>query len=135
MKCALSISRNNHDKVVIRIEDVGSRIEFVQVELSLEQYAQAITGLNGVEGAMTVRHLEYVGTQRIVEQRQAKYTGAIERPTTKDLRRWLQDHCVEPGWTLNDGLNDQRSVQKTADGDGILINYQVIKFVEVEAQS
>ncbi len=46
MKAQVTISRRNNNKVYISIEDSNSHIEFVEVELTLDDYAMIITGLS-----------------------------------------------------------------------------------------
>lgn len=49
MKFNLSISRNSKDRINIEVICKESRTRFLRLELSLEEYAQVITGLSHVE--------------------------------------------------------------------------------------
>ena len=65
LKGKLTISRQQgggkDDRICISIVDEDAAVEFVEAELTLEQYALAITGLGRVECDVEVRGLDKVG--------------------------------------------------------------------------
>ena len=131
MKAEVTISRasgNDGDNIRIKIQDHNSRIEFVEVALSLEAFAAAITGQAYQEADLKVRGLANVGKFRVTEKRRATYPiRSYDKPT---LQAWLHSNCQEDGWLINDHLGSQSSI--AWDGDKTVLNYSVTKFVEQE---
>lgn len=126
MKANVTISRRSNDKVYISIQDDASWAEFVEVELTLESYAQLITGISSVEGNAEYRNLDVVGKTKIVEPR--KVRSGVKSYDKKDHQKWLNENCQEEGWILNDRMSSQRSVVRDTEGNTWL-NYSVYKFV------
>lgn len=129
LKAKVTISRtnwNDRETVSISIEDVNSGIQFAELELSLESFGQAVTGLSYREADLTVRGLEYVGKHRVTEQR------TIECPLSTynryELENWLRDNAQEDGWILSTYLGSQSSVSYR-EGKTFL-KYHVAKYVE-----
>lgn len=64
-KAQLTISRpmygDHRKKIAIEIKDVDANIEFLELEIGLEEFAKALTGLAGAECEMQFRWLENVG--------------------------------------------------------------------------
>jgi len=125
-KGLITITRNSNDEVNIRLKDSASRTEFVDVSLSLRDYALLLTGLSHVEVAGEVRGLDKVGKTRVTERR--SITCPIESHDKKALTQWLIDNCQEDGWQLDSYLGSQGSVVYK---DGVtVLNYSVTKYVE-----
>lgn len=127
-KGSVSISRNSNDQVNIRIHDSASGTEFVDIQMTLENYALLITGLSRVEATGDVRGLDKVGKQKIIEQRSV--VCPLEGWDKKIFRQWLIENCQEEGWELNSRLDSQTSVNNNKDGSKTL-NYSVVKYVEL----
>ena len=123
----IGITRSSDGFYYIRLRDEASCVNFLEMKLTGEQFAEAITGLNfsGVE--MEVRGLENVGKERVREKR------SVICPLTtykrEQLHDWLLANCQEEGWFIDGYLNSQTST-KSVDG-GTLLNYAVYKYVEV----
>ncbi len=124
---AVSISRDSRDNVNIRIHDNASGIEFVDIQMTLENYAMLITGLSRVDATGEVRGLDKVGKQRITEARST--VCPIKGYDKKVFQQWLIDNCQEEGWELNSYLGSQSSMGLDKDGERVL-NYSVTKYVE-----
>lgn len=127
IKVEVSISRNSSDEITFRFDDKLSRAQFLAVKMTPHDFAMAITGLSYIECDAVVRALEYVGKQKVTEQRTVEYTG----PSTYDreaMGKWLKDTQQEDGWHLSTYLGSQSSVDYK-DGK-TLLNYHVYKFVE-----
>lgn len=129
LKAKVTISRvSYHDceKVVISIDDVSSGIQFAELELSLESFGQAVTGLSYRDADLTVRCLEHVGKLRITEKR------IIECPLSTysryELESWLRENAQEEGWIVNNYLGSQTSISYK-EGKTFL-NYSVTKYVD-----
>jgi hypothetical protein len=124
----ITISKNSNDEIHIRIKDSVSNVEFVDVEMSLADFAAAITGLAMVNAVADVRGLEYVGKQKVIEKR----TAIAPRMgyDRNDMKRWLNKNCQEDGWIIDDYLGPQGSI--TSVDEGTLLRYWVYKYVETE---
>jgi hypothetical protein len=125
----ISCCRDSRDQVTIRIQDVNSHVEFVEVNLSLDQFALMITGLSHIECTGSVRKLEAVGKTKITEKRSVLYTGE-GFASRENMQQWLLDTQQEEGWSIDNYLGSQQSVIYQ-DGQHAL-NYYVYKYVEVE---
>lgn len=126
--CDMSITRSNHDKVNIEIQCGTSLAHFVNVELTLEQFAFLITGRHQSDLKMQVNNLDCVGKQRIREDRQVL---CPHKSYYRDkLTEWLKENCQGDGYILNTYLGSQTSVKHV--DNGVLLNYSVMKFVDVE---
>lgn len=144
LKGHITISRpqgNRTDGNVIRIalRDSASRMEFVQFEVPLAGFSEALTGLSEVEGEMTVRGLDKVGKTRIVEHVTFVLDGAyLERHKLssyykEEIRKHIE---LDPegifhqeGWELSTYLGAQNSVVPNHP-NGIRINTSRVRYVE-----
>lgn len=67
-KAALTISRpsysNGKQKISISVEDVDAVIDFLEIEIDLDEFARCITGLGMAKCEMEVRGLKNVGKKR-----------------------------------------------------------------------
>lgn len=127
---SLTISRNSDDIINLTIKDNISRLTFVELNLTLEQYALASTGLSYIECSGSIRQLDKVGKEKITEERSVVYPKGHSYDKTL-LRGWLIDNCQEKGWELDSYLGSKDSVTyPTKDGKQVtLINYSVVKYV------
>lgn len=124
----ISCNRASDDTVRIEIEDNLSQQRFLEIKLSLEDFALMITGLSGIDFQGEVRNLSAVGKKKISEKRSAVFPGSSSTDRT-ELEQWLLDNKQEEGWSINTYLGSQRSVI-TVEGKTTL-NYSVYKYVEV----
>ena len=123
----MSCSRNNHNKINIRVQCSESGANFLSIELTAEEFGKLITGLHMPDLTMEVNHLSRVGKRHVREDRSVEYPY-VHR-TRNEMEVWLMLNCRESGWTLNSTLNSQSSVEYV-DGKTIL-NYSVFKFVDI----
>jgi hypothetical protein len=124
-----SWSTHSDDVITIRIRDEVSNIEFVEAEMSLADFAQAVTGLAFCKCELEVRGLDYIGKKRVREPR------TIECPLSpytkrEELAQWLREHAQEDGWMLDTYLGSQGSVNFSKDSKGTILNYAVFKYVD-----
>ena len=125
----ITISRDNHDVINIRLQDKCSRTEFVNVQMTLEDFTLAITGFAKVRVVGEVGGLETLGKIRVNESRSVVYPGN----TFEDRGRqeaFIMNNCQEEGWTVQATLGSQGSV-KTVEGNTVL-TYSVVKYVAPE---
>lgn len=129
----MTICRTNHDVINIEIQCSESLAHFLQIELTLEQFAMLVTGCHQDKIPMTVRGLDKVGKTRIHEVREVfcDYQDyGISAHDIDALERWIDYHCREEGWTINSNLRSQKSVIHV-DG-GVKLNYSVRKWIDKE---
>lgn len=128
INASITINRDSNDVIHIRVMDEASRVRFIDVSMTPEDFAMAITGLSEVKAPAEVRGLEHVGKTKIVEQR-----ATVCHLNTYDkavLRQWLEDNHQEPGWILDAYLGSQNSV--TSCEGGKTLRYRVFRY---ESQS
>lgn len=130
IQATLSLSFPSQGGVSIRLRDNASRIEFVDAEISHEEFSRALSSLQErplIE--CEVRGLQYVGKKSITERR------SIECPLKsydRDvLSTWLKENAQEGGWLVSTYLGSQSSINHK-DGKTIL-NYSVTKYVEEQS--
>lgn len=126
----ISITRDSNNMINIRLRDKASRTEFVDVQMTLEDFASAVTGLAELNVVGTVRGLEQVGKVRVLESRQTIYPGNSYDDRAKQ-ESYIVENCQEEGWELLPALRSQGSIQRGTTGE-TLLNYSVVKYVEQE---
>ena len=138
----VTISRDNQNIVCIEVKDTLSRITFVKLKLTLEEYAKVITGLSYQDCQMEVKGLEYVGKEKITEARSVYYPDFDGKKAK--MQNFLEQQHIDDGWLVNTYLGGQTSISPCRDGrdgsmlspcrdgrDGSMLNYSVYKYVEV----
>ncbi|EMA4781886.1 hypothetical protein U3C50_001606 [Providencia rettgeri] len=132
MKGKLTISRpsygDNREKINIVVRDQASRLKFLSIEIDYADFTKCITGLSEVSCDLTVNGLENVGKKKITENRSV--ICPIRSYEKGILRDWLINNKQEDGYILDPYLGSQSSI-KMCD-EGTLLNYRVIKYVEVD---
>ena len=126
IKANISISRSSNDMVNLTLADEASGIQFVDMQISLSDYARIITGLSHVEIEGEVRGLENVGKLKVRETR--RVICPLDTYDRSILREWLVTTQAEDGWTIDGYLGSQNSITQH-EGRRVL-NYAVYKFVE-----
>jgi hypothetical protein len=128
MEGKITISRDSNDRIGIQIHDEASGIRFVEFKMSLEAFAQAITGLARVSGELQLRGLENVGKRLEIQRREAMCPDLgfdKQRYLT-----WLAENAAEPGWEIDYYLGSQGSIARN--GDAVTLNYTVRRYLPVE---
>lgn len=125
----ISIARRNDNLISIRIEDSHARIEFVSATMTADAFGKALTGLANQAVILETRGLEYVGKQRITEQRKilCPHQDVYQREFFED---WLEKNAPEKApWIVSTYLGSQNSVVPVR-GKGYILHYSVTKFVD-----
>lgn len=109
MKGNITISRDNKDRINITIRDESSCITLFDGQMTLENFAQCITGLGYVEIDFALNKVENVGKTREhktveIELGETGYTNARKEIAIEKLKELESD-----GWVLNDTLSSQGS--------------------------
>lgn len=129
MKFNLSISRNSKDLVGIRVKCDSSRITFLELELTLEQYAQVITGLSEVEVDGVARGLDFVGKNKIREPRSVELPEGLYNYRKEPVVEYLKEHHQEEGWIQDLYLGSQGSITLDQKTKKYTANYAVYCYV------
>lgn len=129
IKGEMSCSRTNHNEIHMQIQCSESGARFVDMYISLEEFAKLVTGVHVSDIQITVCNLDRVGKRRVTEKRSIKYEGSSEYGSRKQWEAYIVENCQEEGWILNSTLNSQSSVEYV-DGESIL-NYSVYKYVDI----
>jgi len=117
-KARLTISRYQGDGggIHIRVKDEEAGIEFLDLEVSLEEFANALTGMGMVPANMEVRGIENVG-KRI--ERMTFTFPLPEYTTYKDRKRiaaQVAQEVAPEGWTASSYFGSQESFFTGEDG-------------------
>ena len=116
--------------VSIQLKDCASGINFLEIDVPMEQFAYAITGLSSQACEFETRGLARIGMKRIYEKREAIYAGP-DAHNKAVIRAWLEATRQEEGWMLDTYIDHQGATVKTA-ADMTLVRYGVYKFVPLE---
>lgn len=127
----VSIGRNSKDEIDLTFTDNASNVQFLDVRMTPEQFAMAITGLSGIEVQAEARGLKVVGMTKIRERRSIECP--LDTYDRKALEDWLKEHGKEEGWTVDTYLGSQGSVARQ--GEKIILNYAVYRFEQAAASS
>ena len=125
----LTISRpqrsDGRKYISLTITDEISRIQFLDAEIELGAFAEALTGLAYVPMEGELRGLEHIGKTRVTEKREVVCPlNCFDRA---ELAAWLAENAQESGWTVNTYLGSQGSVRSHESG-GQTLRYSVTKY-------
>ena len=111
MQGQLTISRQTGDgeRISIRIRDERAGIEFVELTLTLEQYAQAISGLSCVPCEVEVQGLENVGKRLEVDTLEFPLGSSEYGDKRKEVAAKLAAETCPAGWTPDLHFGSQNS--------------------------
>lgn len=145
MKGKITISRPNYsdcrEVINITVQCVSSGIQFLDLEMTLKDFAKAITGQGYIPVEMEVRGLEFVGltSERedatvTVTQAELKSLGYdTNKGRSEALSDYLKKHASRDGWIVNAYLGSQGSV--ITDGDKVKMNFSYTRYVKPERTS
>jgi hypothetical protein len=126
MKAAVTIIRSSKGVIRISINDRASGIEFVEAEMELADFANAVTGFSNQPAEMEVRGLQWVGMTRVSELREK--LCPLDTYDRGELSAWLQANAQEEGWIVSTCLGTQGSVSRRP--EGTLLRYSATKYVK-----
>ncbi len=101
-------SGDGRKRILIRVEDRDSQISFLDIEIGLEDFAECLTGLSGVECEGIIRGLENVGKTKEREKFEFElpehnYSNQKENAVKEGKR------LTPEGWTLEECFSSQSS--------------------------
>lgn len=125
----ITISRpcfgDGRELMTIRVKDGLSNERFLEVQIGLAEFTQAITGMGEVPAKLIIQGLDRVGLKKQRERR--KVEAPFKYANKEKLTNWLVDNCQEEGWILDTYLGSQDSIGFT--DTGVLLRYSVYRFV------
>lgn len=134
-----SSGQDRPEYVRIAIRDNTSRMEFLEVEIDMAEFALALTGLSEQDCVLKTRRLDTVGKVR--ESQPMTFVLTDEYMDKHGLqsfnRAGLKAHLNhdpeglfhEEGWDLSTDLGSQSSITPNSP-DGIRINTHRVRYVE-----
>lgn len=133
LKGTLCITKNSENKVVLRVRDASSRQEFLYLEMSKAEFADALFGLAERPVTMQVEGLHSVG--KVKETKEGKvflnsevlHKKRLSSYSKEDLEAYLVKHHQLEGWTLNPRLGSQSSV--VHEDRGITLHFSYHRYV------
>lgn len=127
-------SNATNPKIYIEITDELSGMTFVHVELDLQAFAMAITGLSMVEGEMELNNLDYVG-----KRREMKYETV---PVDSGFMRYeeaanLATPFEVDGWQsmLHKGARVEVQHKGKRDKEEFYLQLAFVRWVDVDAEN
>lgn len=127
VKCKVTISRNSSEAINIHVEDDTSRIRFLELTMTLSDFAMALTGHGYMPASGEVHGLENVGKRRESRAASVVYPGSYNA-TRSEMAEWLEENCQEDGWLLDAYLGSQGSV--TYNKGVPTLHYRMIRYVD-----
>ena len=106
----VTISRSNQNRMTFRITDDDAVVRFCEFDMSLEDFALAITGLAEMRVTAVVQGLQKVGLTRITEPAEVEVPEEIGS-SRRDIEAWLIANHQRPGWELRETLGSQSSIR------------------------
>lgn len=111
--------------MTISIRDEVSGIRFVEVSLSMEEFAEAITGLGARPVEADLRGLEHVGKTKVTEARSVAIPDSVGRYDRGAIESWIKENRQEEGWFVDSYLGQQDSLTF----DPPTAHYRVYRYV------
>ena len=140
----ITISRPSHSDdrpefVRIGVKDVSSRLQFLEIEVDLAEFAAALTGLSEQPCVLKPHGLVNVGRQREVERitfvmtqdylRQHGLSGYDRKAIGRHIEVDPEGLFQQKGWELSTYLGAQDSITPNSP-DGIRVNTTRHRYVE-----
>lgn len=129
----LTISRNSAGTVTVSVRCVRSRVEFLDMEMTTVDFANALFSMAFQPGVATLRGLDVLGKKLETRPRRAIIPAGVEFPYTSDRdyeAEWLLANCQEPGWEICTYLGSRDSIVRNPDGS-TTVNYSVMRYLDV----
>lgn len=130
-----SNSNKDEDYVTLEFEEEVSGINFLNIQMSLKDFGDLLSGYGGVKLKAEIRNVENLGKtfkheprSVVLPKEESQRIGALKYDR-KDgaYRHYLETHCQEEGWKLDTYLGSRESIVHT--GGGTMLNYRVYRWV------
>jgi len=136
MKGKISVSRisySNRNSVGIEIKDDNSRIKFLDIEMSCENFGKLLSGMSYIECDFEIKDINKVGMKKIVEEMIFEMPDYYEYENRKFIAYNIVKNGIEvknQGWEINDSLNSKDSFYEE---DGIeYCKMRIAKWVDID---
>ena len=110
--------------ISIQIKDESSRIRFLEVKISLDQFAECITGRSEVPIMMTVSGLEHIG--KVKESKPMSFPISSH---DRDLAAKLAKELCPEGWLVSKYFGSQKSFSHD-NAEGYTAHTTIYRYVE-----
>lgn len=114
----LTISRpsggDGSEYVSIQIQDCLSRERFVELKITLREFAEALTGLGNVSCNAVVRGLEHVGKRKVTTNQRIPIPKSVGN-SRQDAKDYILQLKPPHGWILDTYLGSQNSIVPNGD--------------------
>ena len=130
MKASITISRpsfgDGRNKIVVQIKDSLSKIRFLEVEIDLDIFTAALTGLSEQECDIKVKSLELVGKKK--EQKHISFNMPKHNYENRnDIAMKYAKEILKDGWLFNGYLGSKDSF--TGHGDDVQCNSTIYRYI------
>lgn len=118
------------ETITIRLQDENSRIEFVEARMTLQAFAQAITGLGHRDVELEMHGLDLVG-KRIEHKEELVFVpGESYEPRHKKFAQMAIEAFELDGWkgSLRDADNSKRIAERRSDGNVYTVGF--VRYVQ-----
>lgn len=128
MKMSLTISKNSKDEVHIVVRDKPSRVKFLDLNLTLTNFAEVLTGLSEVEVEGEVFDLDVIGKPLVRERRSVVLPIGLYLYNKMKVVDYLIEHHQEDGWNMDLYLGSQNSIVYDSATGLHTVNYHVFRY-------
>jgi hypothetical protein len=120
----ISVSKEENERMSIELMDQMSRVRFLHLDLSMEEFGKLIAGITTPNCKVEVKDLHLIGKSFITEEREIEvpYMGSI--PTVYESL--LAKNKVEDGWMIDSRLRSPGAITKK--GNKAKIRFNVFKY-------
>lgn len=131
-------NRPPYDTMNITVEDKLSGIQFLEVELSIEQFGKLLSGGTFVDAKGEVRGLQNLGKKYehkrgSVTMPDATYHALVKDTKFSDQKQilgdWLRANAAEEGWHINAYLGSQGSIVNSYETKSHTLNFSYYRYV------
>lgn len=127
MKATLSIGRptygDGEEKISIEVRDEKSRIQFLELEINLDDFAKCLTGMSCCPADMQVRNLRAVGKVKETTTKKLLMSGC-----SKDAAKKLAVANCPEGWKTDMYFGSKSSI--IFEGGEYFANAKYYRYVE-----
>jgi len=136
MKGQIEISRRNYndkDFVGISIKDELSRITFLNLEISYENFGKLMSGLSCVDCDFKIKEINKIGKKKITNELIFEMPEGYEYENRKTIACDIVNHGIKighEGWEIKDSLNSKNSFYSKDDIEYCKMN--IAKWIDVD---
>jgi len=132
----IKISRPNYgcgkEVICITVKDAEARVEFLEIEISYEDFTKALTGQANIPIQFEVRGLEFVG-----KKMESKKLEFVLEASTEGYARHYENKAikqapnhVDPGWTPSEYYRSKDSFYYSEEEKGMIARTTQYRYVE-----